>query len=72
MVDKMGSNNVKITMCADFQYGKQDRNPKSGTGQGKNKGVGGSLNINQLEPGKLIFSEHYESSTPGIVFWNRG
>ena len=35
--EKMGSYNVKITKCADFHYGKKERNPKSGTRKSKYK-----------------------------------
>ena len=35
--EKMGSNNVNIPKCAACQYGKQERNPKYGTSQSKDK-----------------------------------
>ena len=38
MGDNMGGKNVKITNGADFQYRKQERNPKYGTSKRKNKG----------------------------------
>ena len=49
-------------------YGNQEINPKSGTSQGKDKEVEGSLKRNPLEPGKLIFYDHYESRIPGKVY----
>ena len=70
MVEKMGSNNVKIPKYAYFHYGDQERNPKSGRSQSKDKGVEVYLNINQLEPIEIIFSGHYQSRLPGRVFVN--
>ena len=37
--DNMGSKNVNIPKCEDLQYGKQERNPKSGKSQSKDKEV---------------------------------
>ena len=68
----MGSNKVKIIKCAACQYGKQERNQKSGTRQIKDKEVDISLKRNQLEPGKLIFSDQQKSSISRRVFGNRG
>ena len=55
----MGSNSYKIPKYADFHYGYQERNTKSGRSQSKGKGVEVSLNINQLESVKIIFYDHY-------------
>ena len=60
LVDNMGTNNVNITKCAACQYGKQERHQKSVTSQSKGKESKGSLKRNQLEPGKIIFSDQYE------------
>ena len=38
--------------------------------QSNGKLVEGSLKGNQLEPGKLILYDQYESRLPGIVFGN--
>ena len=70
--EKMGNNKIKILKCASFQYGNQERNTKAGTKKRKYKEVEGLLNRNQLEPGKLIFSDKYESRLPGRVFGYRG
>ena len=67
----MGSNNAIITKFSSFQYGKQGKNPKSGTRKSKDKEVEGSLKRNQLEPRKLIFYDQYESKLPGRVLGNR-
>ena len=69
MGEKMKSNNVKIPTCEAFLYDKQEIKPKYGTRQSKDKGLEGSLKRNQLEPGKLIFPDQYESMIPLILFW---
>ena len=68
----MRSNNVKIPNCEAFQYEKQEINPKSGTRQINDKGLEGSLKINQLDTGKLIFPEQYESMILVILFGEIG
>ena len=68
----MGNNKIKILKCASFQYGNQERNTKAGTKKRKYKEIKGLLNRNQLESGKLIFYDKYESRLPGRVFGNRG
>jgi hypothetical protein len=70
--EKMGQDQVKIPKCAACQFGKQERNPKAGSTQIKDKSVEGSLKRNKLEPGELVFSDQYESRLPGRVFGNRG
>ena len=71
MREKTGGKNVKIPKCEPCQNVKQDRNPKSGTRQIKDKGVGGYLKRNKLEPCKLIFYYQYKSRLTGRVFRNR-
>ena len=64
----MVNQNVNITNYADFQYGNQEINPKSGTRKSQYKEVKVSLKRNKLEPGKIIFSDQCESRLPGRVF----
>ena len=68
----MGIQSVNMPKCEAYQYMRQEIKPKYGTRQSKDKGVEVYLNINQLEIGKLIFSDQYESRIPGRVFGNRG
>ena len=67
---KFGSATVIPPPCAACQLGKQERTPK-GSSHSDNRD-GGSLKVNKLEPGDLVFSDQYESRLEGRHFSARG
>jgi hypothetical protein len=68
----MGQDQVKIPKYDASQFVKQERNPKAGSTQTKDKAVEGALKRNNLEPRKLVLLDQYESQPPGGVFGNSG
>lgn len=70
--EKMGATSVEAPICGSCQYGKQERTPKGGSTNTKDKERDGITKADKLEPGDLIFSDQYESRVPGKVFGKRG
>ena len=66
----MGSTTVDPPKCESCQLGKQERTPKGGTTTITTPA--GSLKLNKLEPGDLVFSDQYESRLEGRQFTARG
>ena len=56
----MGSNSLNITKCAACQYGNQEINSECVTRKSKDKEVEVLVERNNMEPGKLIFSDQYK------------
>jgi Reverse transcriptase (RNA-dependent DNA polymerase) len=69
---KWGQTSVHPPKCAACQYGRQQRRPIPGTTKKKDPEHAGILKRDKLGPGDLIFSDQYESRTPGRVFGLRG
>ena len=65
--EKMGSTTVDAPKCAACQFGKQERTPKAGTIVKRDRD--GILKADKLEPGDLVFSDHFVSSLPGKGLW---
>jgi hypothetical protein len=66
--ERFGQTAVHPPKCGSCQFGKQERNPKAGSCREVDKQREGILSANKLSPGDLIFSDQYQSSTPGRVF----
>ena len=70
--ERFGQTAVHPPKCGSCQFGKQERNPKAGSRREVDKQREGILSADKLNPGDLIFSDQYQSSTPGRVFGRRG
>jgi hypothetical protein len=68
--DKMGEMKLEAPKCAACQFGKQ--NKTSTPTHHSTKDSPGSLTKEKLSPGELIFSDQYESRTPGRAFTSKG
>ena len=60
----------KHPKCAACQFGKQHKTPART--QHRSKESTGTLSKEQLKPGDLVFTDQYESRTPGRTFESRG
>ena len=67
-----GRSSVSPPKCASCQYGRQQRRASAGSTKKIDPEHTGILKRDKLEPGNLIFSDQYESRTPGRVFGLRG
>ena len=67
---KFRSTTVNPHPCAACQLGKQEHTPRGDSCTENHNG--GSIKVNQLDPGDLIFSDQYESRLKGRHFTARG
>ena len=63
---RFSSTNVNPPNCAAFEIGKQERTPKGNSRTDNHDG--GSIKVNHLKPGDLIFSYQYDSRLEGRHF----
>ena len=61
---------AKHPKCAACQFGKQHKTPAKT--QHRSKESTGTLSKEQLKPGNMVFTDQYESRTPGRTFESRG
>ena len=66
----MGTGNLEHPKCAACLYGKQHKTTQGG--QHSSKDETGALSKDHLKPGDLIFSDQYQSRTPGRTLESRG
>ena len=67
---KMAAANLQAPKCAACQFGKQGKTPTP-TKHGDQDSPG-SLSIEKLEPGQMVFMDQYESRIPGRAFTSKG
>ena len=70
--ERFGQSSVAAPKCGACQFGKQERNPKSGQKTKVDRTRQGILKVDKLKPSDLIFSDQYVSSIAGRVFGRRG
>ena len=66
----MATANLQAPKCAACQFGKQGKTPTP-TKHGDQDSPG-SLSIEKMEPGQLVFMDQYESRIPGRAFTSKG